>query len=150
MNILKALSGSKWGADKATMLIMYKSLILSCIDYGCEVYGSACKTHKKKIDGVQSQCLRLCSGAIRATAIPALEVECGIMPLNLRRSSKQVECAVHYRYYDNHPTRKVFRDGGVVNPTFTFPFQPMQAKVSEVVSSLPFAHTDIKVANIPL
>ena len=41
LNILKVLSNTSWGADRSSLLRVYQSVILSRIDYGCAVYGSA-------------------------------------------------------------------------------------------------------------
>jgi ribonuclease HI len=150
INILKAISGSKWGADKATMLIVYKSLILSCIDYGCEVYDSACKTTKELLTRVQSQCLRICSGALKCTSIAALQVECGEMPLDLRRNMKQVQSALKYKAFPDHTAAgcyqsSVFTRHGRYNEHFC----PIQNKVSEIVGKMPSCHEEKVAAGVP-
>ena len=72
INILKALAGSKSVADKETMLLVYRGLMQSCLDYGSEVYDSAYNTNKKKLDMIQSQCMHLCSGVQKCISIAAL------------------------------------------------------------------------------
>ncbi|GBN22701.1 hypothetical protein AVEN_68037-1 [Araneus ventricosus] len=37
LNIIKVLSTTSWGADRTALLRIYQSVILSRIDYGCEV-----------------------------------------------------------------------------------------------------------------
>ena len=44
LNILKVLSRTEWGADRTTLLKLYRSPVRSKLDYGCIVYGSASKT----------------------------------------------------------------------------------------------------------
>ena len=44
LNNLKVLSRTEWGADRTTLLKLYRSLVRSKLDYGCLVYGSASKT----------------------------------------------------------------------------------------------------------
>ena len=41
LNILKVLSRTEWGADRTTLLELYRSLVRSKLDYGCIIYGSA-------------------------------------------------------------------------------------------------------------
>ncbi|GFW43627.1 putative RNA-directed DNA polymerase from transposon BS [Trichonephila clavipes] len=41
LSILKVLSNTLWGADRISLLQVYQALILSRLDYGCIVYGSA-------------------------------------------------------------------------------------------------------------
>ncbi|GBN97857.1 putative RNA-directed DNA polymerase from transposon X-element [Araneus ventricosus] len=65
LNILKVLSKTSWGADRTSLLRIYQALILSCIDYGCMVYGSARPTVLRRLDTVHHSALRICSGAFR-------------------------------------------------------------------------------------
>ena len=41
ISLLKSISNNHWGSDRKTLLMLYKSLILSKMDYGCQFYGSA-------------------------------------------------------------------------------------------------------------
>ena len=41
LNILRVVSHFDWGGDRKVMIQLYKSLILSKMDYGCFIYGSA-------------------------------------------------------------------------------------------------------------
>ena len=38
MNILRVLSGTRWGSSKTMLLIVYKAMIRSVIDYGSIAY----------------------------------------------------------------------------------------------------------------
>ncbi|GFX80409.1 putative RNA-directed DNA polymerase from transposon X-element [Trichonephila clavipes] len=44
LNLLKVLSNTSWGADRTSLLRVYKAIVLSRIDYGCVAYGSACNS----------------------------------------------------------------------------------------------------------
>ena len=44
LNILKVISAHNWGADRKSLLRLYNSLCRSKLDYGCQIYSSACKT----------------------------------------------------------------------------------------------------------
>ncbi|GFV94195.1 putative RNA-directed DNA polymerase from transposon X-element [Trichonephila clavipes] len=50
LNLLKVLSNTSWGADRTSLLRVYQAIVLSRIDYGCVVYGSACNSTLKKLD----------------------------------------------------------------------------------------------------
>ncbi len=65
LDLLKVPSHSDWGADRATLLMVYHSLIWSKLDYGCMVYGSACQTNLKLLDPVHNQELHICLGAFK-------------------------------------------------------------------------------------
>ncbi len=65
LNVMRCLVGSEWGADRSGLKAIYIGLIRSVMDYGCVVYGSASKTLLKKLDVIQAQALRICSGAFK-------------------------------------------------------------------------------------
>jgi hypothetical protein len=75
LNVLKVISHTDWGADRATLLRLYRSLVRSKLDYGCVVYGSARKNVLKALDPIHHQGLRICLGAFRTTPIDSLYVE---------------------------------------------------------------------------
>jgi len=50
LNIMKSLAGSTWGCDKETLLITYKSIILSVLEYGSPIWAPVIKdTHWNKL-----------------------------------------------------------------------------------------------------
>jgi len=87
------MTGRSWGAGKRVLLTLYKALILSLIDYAIQAYDSASTSQKARLDVIQYKALRLCCGAMTSTATSALEVECGILPLSLRREGLNLKYA---------------------------------------------------------
>lgn len=85
INILKTFCGHSWGADPNMGLLFYKSLIRSILDYGSIFYGSATKTHLRKIEMIKNKCIRICLGCLPSTPIVAMEAEAGEAPLEKRR-----------------------------------------------------------------
>ena len=85
INFLKALTTTWWGADPEVLLLTYKSIILSIIDYGCSVYGNASRSTLKILDKIQFAALRVCIGCMRSTPTKNILVEAGQLPLKLRR-----------------------------------------------------------------
>ena len=92
LNILKVLSRTEWGADRTTLLKLYRSLVRSKLDYGCIVYGSTAKTSLAKLDPVHNKGLRLSLGAFRSSPVESLYVEAHEPPLEIRR----VKLALQY------------------------------------------------------
>ena len=43
---MRAIAGNKWGASKAVLLLIYRSLIRSILDYGAIVYDSISDSNK--------------------------------------------------------------------------------------------------------
>ena len=91
LDLLKVLSHSDWGADKATILMAYHSLISSKLDYGCMVYRSACKTNLKMHDPVHNQALSICLGSFRSFPHDSLCVEANEPLLALLRTKLALE-----------------------------------------------------------
>ena len=69
------VSSTDWGADSMVLLNFYRSLIRSKLDYGCIVYGSACRSYVKLLDTVDHQGLRLSLGAFRTCPVESLYAE---------------------------------------------------------------------------
>ena len=118
LNILKVVSSFNWGADRITLLRIYQALCLSKMEYGCQVYGSACKTTLSKLDVVHNSALRICTGAYRTSPVESLYVDSGIPPLFIRREELGLRCIAriltsklnpNYKYVkkptDRAPTR---------------------------------------------
>uniref|UniRef100_A0A3Q2ZQ74 Reverse transcriptase domain-containing protein n=1 Tax=Kryptolebias marmoratus TaxID=37003 RepID=A0A3Q2ZQ74_KRYMA len=110
LNIMRCLVGSDWGADRKSLKHIYVGMIRANIDFGCIVYGSAAKAHLLKIDNIQHQALRLCTGAFKTTPTAALEVEMGEMPLDLRRTYLEISYWLNLQGngYD-HPNLEILR-----------------------------------------
>ena len=109
LNLMRCLSGQGWGADKTTLLMIYRALIRSKIDYGCIAYNSTCaKQHKEKLDNIQSAALRICCGAMKGTAIASLQVECGECHSN-SVDSPQPQVPEKIQTINNHPTTVILK-----------------------------------------
>jgi len=85
LNVMRCLCGVEWGASGSTLRAIYTGLMRSVFDYGCVVYGSASKSLLYKLDVLQNQALRICSGAVKTSPVAAIQVEVGEIPLYLRR-----------------------------------------------------------------
>ena len=71
---LKSALHTSWGADRTTLLKLYRSLVRSKLDYGCIIYGSARNSYLQMLDPIHNQGLRLALGALR-TSVASLYVE---------------------------------------------------------------------------
>ncbi|GBN29334.1 putative RNA-directed DNA polymerase from transposon BS [Araneus ventricosus] len=107
LNILKVLSTTTWGADRPSLLRIYQSVILSRIDSGCEVYGSARSSVLRHLDTVHHSALRICSGAFRTSPVHSLYVVCHQLPLYLRRKKLCAQYFFRLQSYFNHPVRRL-------------------------------------------
>ena len=103
LNILKVLSHTTWGADRTTLLQLYRSLIRSKLDYGSIVYGSARKSYLAMIDPIHHQGLRLALGAFRTSPTASLYVEADEPSLNTRREKLSLQYAIRIAGNDSNP-----------------------------------------------
>jgi len=88
INIIKALSHTKWGSNQKILLNLHKSLVLSKIEYGSEVYGLAAKTHLQKLDPIHYAGIRSAIGAFCTSPRESLLAESEMPDLEFRRNSK--------------------------------------------------------------
>jgi len=107
---MRNLTGTTWGASKDSLLTVYRTLIRSIIDYGAEVLDSANVGIKEMLDKIQYQALRICCGAMKGTALSALQNECGEPPLALRRYKKQLNYCVKIKAIPSHPSASIIDD----------------------------------------
>jgi ribonuclease HI len=119
LNLMRSLSGTTWGASKDILMVVYKALIRSILDYGCIAYNTASENVKSKLDKIQAQALRICCGAMKCTSIAAMQVECGEMPLKLRRQSLQYKYGVKIKNTIAHPTAEILKQNLKIKKTKT-------------------------------
>jgi ribonuclease HI len=109
LNLMRAISGYHWGASKKSLLTIYKALIRSILDYGDVAYSSACKSHLNKLSTIQTEALRLCCGAPKATSALTLQNECGELPLHLRRSHNSIKFRTKIMSTKENPCKQVIQ-----------------------------------------
>ena len=67
LDILKSVSGTKWGGDRESLLRLYRALVRPKMDYACFIYWTASDSTLKKLNPVHNAALERCS-------IPQLKV----------------------------------------------------------------------------
>ncbi|GBM39135.1 Calmodulin-lysine N-methyltransferase [Araneus ventricosus] len=102
LNILKVLSNTSWGASRLSLRV-YRATILSKIDYGCTIYGSARQSVLQKLNTIHHSALRLCSGAFRTSPVESLYVECHEPSLEHRRQMLTLHYFSKILTNPNHP-----------------------------------------------
>ena len=59
LNLMRVVAHTKWGGDRDTLLLLYRALVRSKLDYGCIVYGTASASNLQRLDSIQNTGLRL-------------------------------------------------------------------------------------------
>ena len=103
-NLIKHLSHLSWGADRKTLLRLYGALVRSKLDYGCQFYSSANEGLLTRLNPIQNQCLRACTGAFKSSPIVSLCVESGVMPLSYARDIVTLKYLFKTQSLPNTPT----------------------------------------------
>ena len=130
LDILKVVSNFDWGADKKSLLRLYNALCLSKLDYGCQIYSSACKSKLKELDVVHNMGLRICSGAFRTSPIESIYVDTHQLPLDLRREELGLRYATRIKSSPDNPSNKI------LNQTLSIDYKvnaskPFQVRLKE-------------------
>ena len=97
LNIVKVVSKMDWGADRAVMLRLYRSLIRSKLDYGCVVNSSARDSYLMKLQPIQNHGVRLCLVAFRTSPMMSLYAEANEQHLHLRWHKLSLQYALQVR-----------------------------------------------------
>ena len=107
LNMMKVLSHTTWGADRTTLLLLYRSLIRSKLDYGSIAYGSARKSYLAMLDPLHHQGLRLALGAFRTSPVASLYVEADEASLTSRREKLSLQYAIRLAENPSNPAHEV-------------------------------------------
>ena len=113
LNILKVISHTDWGADRQTLLLLYRSLVRSRLDYGCIVYGSARNSYLKILDPIHHQALRICLGAFHTSPKESLYAQSGEPPLENRRLNLSMKYFLKIKANPENPAYDY-----IINPMF--------------------------------
>ena len=104
LNILKCVARTRYGSDRSTLLLLYRALVRSKIDYACFIYDNTYESIKRSLDTVHHAAIRIATGAFRTTPIPSLLAEAHEPPLAMRRQLLGMRYAAKLRQFPSHPT----------------------------------------------
>ena len=107
---MRCVQGTSWGADRHSLILIYKMFIRSKLDYGSHLYDSAAETHKKKLNTIQNNALRIATGLLRCTKIEALEVEANVYPLQMHRDIMSFNYGLKILANNKNPTHHNLKD----------------------------------------
>ena len=106
---MRVVAHTEWGADRQTLIKLYRTLLRSQFDYSIFVYISARKSYLKQLDPIHHESLRLVLGAFRTSPIDSLYAEAHEAPPQIRSE----KLALQY-YTKSSPS----------NPTYDCTFDP--------------------------
>ncbi|WP_435316530.1 reverse transcriptase domain-containing protein, partial [Klebsiella pneumoniae] len=117
INLLRIISGLEWSADRDSLYTIFQALVLSKLDYGSQFYSKANDRLLRRIETIQNECLRICSGAFKSSPITSLQVEMNTPPLKHRRDMISLKYLFKMESNPQSLTyRTVLQDDGTCNP----------------------------------
>ena len=117
LQVMSTVSKCSYGADRSVLLLMYRSLVRSKIDYGSFIYDGASATSKRCHDVIHNSALRIVTGAFRTSPAASVMVEVDEPPLALRRKLLGARYACNVAQNRNHPAYRWIFSGRQVHVT---------------------------------
>ena len=137
LQILTCLSHLHWGADRVTLLRVYRSLIRSALDYGCQLCRSATVSALKTLDPIHHRVLHIASEAFRSSPVVSLYAETGESSFQHRRDKLCLQMYVRILGMSNSPAycATTSRDTDHLLASGTH-FKPFGYRVRQLLMSL--------------
>ena len=130
------------GADKSTLLKLYRSLVRSKLDYGCFIYGSARKSYLRCLDSIHHLGLRLALGALRTSPVESLYVEANEAPLSLRREKLALQ---YFTKLQSCPSNPAFEC--TINPKYKELFARKESSIPSFGIRIQYALDNSNILN---
>ena len=106
LNLFRCIAGTEYGADRKTLLHLYKTLVLPIIEYGAVIYAGASDNTLKKLDVIQNSFLRIALGVMKTSPIPSLQIEAVMPPLHSRRMEQSLRYTSKISFQPDHSAFK--------------------------------------------
>ena len=116
LNVMKCAARTSYGADRSTLMLLYRSLIRSRLDYGCFIYDNTSDSIKRTLDTVHHSAIRIATGAFRTTPVASLLAEAHEPPLDLRRQALGMRYALKLRQFPSHPSYDAVFSSSYLSP----------------------------------
>ncbi|CAC5371654.1 unnamed protein product [Mytilus coruscus] len=110
LNVLRYVQANNYGIGTDSLLMLYKSLLRSVLDYGCQAFNSASITVKSKLDMIQAKGLCIVLGAHKSTPLETILAESGKMPLQLRRDHLSLKYYARTKQNPSNPANQLVDD----------------------------------------
>lgn len=108
INTLKALARVTWGASSESLLMIFKGLVRSYLEWGAIFFMGAAKYLVDKLDRIQYSALRTITGCMSSTPIYFLLVETGEVPLRVRRTYLATRFVIRNSSWSQNPLYAIY------------------------------------------
>ncbi|XP_070153691.1 uncharacterized protein [Polyergus mexicanus] len=110
LNILKAMTGIRWGAHPTNLLNVYKGFIRPLLDWGCQSFNPLDEILYLKISRLQYAALKAVSGLMTTTPTNVLLDINGEFPLDARWQGLTLRFLAKVMARRSHPLRRLIKD----------------------------------------
>ena len=110
VNRIRSLRNGKLVNNVRALLTLYKGWVRPLLEYGCEVYAPIAPYLTRRLERVQSACLRTILGARKNTPAAIVNNECSVSSLASRRD--QAVLRMYFKilaFREAHPLRKALK-----------------------------------------
>ncbi|MEW8546772.1 MAG: reverse transcriptase family protein, partial [Candidatus Thiodiazotropha sp.] len=123
--------------DPVNMVRLYKSIVVPQLEYASPVWQSG---HCEALDKVQRRGLAICLGVPATASLEALEVEAGVLPLDLRREELAIrEFGKIYAKQDTQPVKQALQHWEEIfeesHERYISPFGKMKVQMADMCSN---------------
>lgn len=143
LNILKCVCNTKWGADRDTLIHIYKSFVQSRLDYGSTVYASANEKTLLLLNTVLNLGARISIGAFRSSPVPSIICEAGLKSLEYRRQHLICSQFIRIASTPQHPLNV-----HIHNPQAIYSHRNRNNKSFITRASILFSHLNIDISDV--
>ena len=138
LNMMKALTGTTWGADRKSLIKIYEAQIRNKITYGCPAFISLSDTYLKRLESIQNSALRVALGTWRSTRVANMQTETNVEPLKLHIQQQSIT-----QYYkikamgpNNNVHAQIFNDNEIENQNYSRFFKkPFILKTQSIIQN---------------
>jgi hypothetical protein len=106
LNFLKSIASVWWGAHPHCMIMLYRGLVESVLEYGSFCYCGMARTHMLRLERVQYRGIRIALELMCSTPNNSLGVLSGIAPLAERFLYMNFRYLVAVFYCLDHPLKR--------------------------------------------
>ena len=100
----------KWGGDRNTLLILYRAIVRSKLDYGFIVYGTASNTNLRQLNSIHNSGLRFALGAFYTSPVSSVYTEANEAPLEERPLKLSMHYYLKSRAFINNPAHHALHE----------------------------------------
>ncbi|GFS16553.1 RNA-directed DNA polymerase from mobile element jockey [Elysia marginata] len=108
--IMKKLSGTKWGANSKILRQVYQGYIRPVMEYASPAWSTAATSNLTSLSKTQNQNLRIVLGAIKATPIKELHKQAEMDTLENRREQRTLTLYEKSKRNPTHPLHNILRE----------------------------------------